>query len=165
MLLLSGFSAPSLSVLGIAFCGALGYACVAPKEGQKGRNQMQTKGLSCKLPLELHDRISEEIRQSGVTVSQFVEAVINEHYAKGASNMGRTRTMAFQVSEELFQQIKAYLIRYEQVYRRKLTQREFVIGLIECALEEAEDEFGALETVREDERTEEETEMGMVSRW
>ena len=42
--------------------------------------------------------------------------------------MGKTRTMAFQVSEELFQQIKDYLARYEQVYHRKLTQKEFVIG-------------------------------------
>ena len=45
--------------------------------------------------------------------------------------MGKTRTMAFQVSEELFQQIKDYLARYEQTYHRKLTQKEFVIGLIE----------------------------------
>lgn len=116
---------------------------------------METKGLSCKLPLELHDRISEEIRQSGVTVSQFVERIINEHYTKGAATMGKTRTMAFQVSEELFQQIKNYLNQYERVYGRKLTQREFVIGLIEAALEEAEDEFGAMAEAREEEEIEE----------
>ena len=57
--------------------------------------------------------------------------------------MGKTRTLAFQVSEELFQKIKDYLDRYEQTYRRKLTQKEFVIGLIEQTLEEAEDDFAA----------------------
>ena len=115
---------------------------------------METKGLSCKLPLELHEKISEEIRASGVTVSEFVEMIINEHYTKGASTMGKTRTMAFQVSEELFQKIKDYLSQYERVYGRKLTQREFVIGLIEAALEEAEDEFGAMAAAKEEEAAE-----------
>ena len=116
--------------------------------------KMETKGLSCKLPLELHDKISEEIKASGVKVSEFIEMIINEHYAKGASTMGKTRIMAFQVSEELFQKIKAYLNQYEQAYGRKLIQREFVIGLIEAALEEAEDEFGAMTAAREEEAAE-----------
>ena len=51
--------------------------------------------------------------------------------------------MAFQVSEEFFQKIKDYLARYEQVFRRKLSQRQFVIGLIEQALEEADEDFEA----------------------
>ena len=68
--------------------------------------------------------------------------------------MGKTRTMAFQVSEELFQQIKDYLARYEQVYHRKLTQKEFVIGLIEQALEEADEEFEAAEAAEVEDATE-----------
>ena len=72
--------------------------------------------------------------------------------------MGKTRTMAFQVSEELFQQIKDYLARYEQVYHRKLTQKEFVISLIEQALEEADEEFEAAEA-GEDEDAAEDTEI------
>ena len=59
--------------------------------------------------------------------------------------MGKTRTMAFQVSEELFQQIKDYLARYEQTYHRRLSQKEFVISLIEQALAEADEEFEAAE--------------------
>ena len=70
-------------------------------------------------------------------MSKFIEQIILEHYAKGATTMGKTRTMAFQVSEELFQQIKEYLARYEQTYHRRLSQKEFVIGLIEQALAEA----------------------------
>ena len=106
---------------------------------------METKGVTCKIPLNLHNRITEEIRQNDSTMSKFIEQIILEHYAKGAITMGKTRTMAFQVSEELFQQIKDYLARYEQVYHRKLIQKEFVIGLIEQALEEADEEFEAAE--------------------
>ena len=106
---------------------------------------METKGLTCKIPLELHDRITAEIRQNESTMSKFIEQIILEHYAKGVTTMGKTRTMAFQVSEELFQQIKEYLARYEQTYHRKLSQKEFVIGLIEQALAEADEEFEAAE--------------------
>ena len=106
---------------------------------------METKGLTCKIPLELHDRITAEIRQNESTMSKFIEQIILEHYAKGVTNMGKTRTMAFQVSEERFQQIKEYLARYEQTYHRRLSQKEFVIGLIEQALAEADEEFEAAE--------------------
>ena len=112
---------------------------------------METKGVTCKIPLNLHNRITEEIRQNESTMSKFIEQIILEHYEKGAITMGKTRTMAFQVSEELFQQIKDYLARYEQTYHRKLTQKEFVIGLIEQALEEADEEFEAAEAAAAEE--------------
>ena len=111
---------------------------------------METKGLTCKIPLELHDRITAEIRQNESTMSKFIEQIILEHYAKGVTTMGKTRTMAFQVSEELFQQIKDYLARYEQTYHRKLTQKEFVIGLIEQALEEADEEFEVAQAIEDE---------------
>ncbi len=112
---------------------------------------METKGVTCKIPLNLHNRITEEIRQNESTMSKFIEQIILEHYEKGAITMGKTRTMAFQVSEELFQQIKDYLARYEQTYHRKLTQKEFIIGLIEQALEEADEEFEAAEAAAAEE--------------
>lgn len=43
--------------------------------------------------------------------------------------MGNMRTMAFQVPEELFQKIKNYL------QRNNMTQKQFVIGLIENEIE------------------------------
>src|SRR5699024_11547671 len=92
---------------------------------------METKGVTCKIHLNLHNRITEEIKQNESTMSKFIEQIILEHYEKGAITMGKTRTMALQVSEELFQQIKEYLARYEQTYHRRLSQKEFVISLIE----------------------------------
>lgn len=44
-------------------------------------------------------------------------------------SMGNMRTLAFQVPEELFRKIKDYL------QRNNLTQKEFVIGLIENEIE------------------------------
>lgn len=114
---------------------------------------METKGITCKIPLDLHEQISEEMRESGRTVSQYMEMIIREHL-EGGSSMSKTRTMAFQVSEELFQKIKEYLARYEEIYHRKLTQRDFVLGLIESALEEAEDDFAAYQTAQQEEQNE-----------
>lgn len=108
---------------------------------------METKGVTCKIPLDLHNRISAEIRDAESTMSKFIEMVIREHYEKGDVRvMAKGRTLAFQVSEELFQRIKAYLERYERQHHRRLTQREFVIGLIEQALGKAEEELEAVQT-------------------
>ena len=41
---------------------------------------METKGLTCKISLDLHNRITEEIRQSESTMSKFIEQIILEHY-------------------------------------------------------------------------------------
>ena len=116
---------------------------------------METKGDTCKIPLELHNRISEEIRETESTMSKFIERIITEHYEKGAVTvMEKGRTLAFQVSEELFQRVKEYLEAYEKAYHRRLTQKEFVVGLIEQALEEAEEEFEAARAAEYEEQTE-----------
>ena len=116
---------------------------------------METKGVTCKIPLDLHNQISEEIRETESTMSKFIEMVIREHYEKGANRiMEKGRTLAFQVSEELFQRVKEYLENYEKAYHRRLTQKEFVIGLIEQALEEAEEEFEAARAAEHEEQAE-----------
>ena len=116
---------------------------------------METKGVTCKISLELHNRISEEIRETESTMSKFIEMIIQEHYEKGAGKvMAKGRTLAFQVSEELFQRVKEYLERFEKVHHRRLTQKEFIIGLIEQALEEAEEEFEAAEAAGQEEQEE-----------
>ena len=48
---------------------------------------------------------------------------------KEGNSMGNMRTMAFQVPEELFQRIKDYL------HRNNMSQKEFVLGLIETELD------------------------------
>ena len=120
---------------------------------KKGAIGVETKGVTCKIPLDLHNQISEEIRETESTMSKFIEMVIREHYEKGANRiMEKGRTLAFQVSEELFQRVKEYLERFEKLHRRRLTQKEFIIGLIEDALEQdEEDSNGNSETEEPDE--------------
>ncbi len=49
-----------------------------------------------------------------------------------------TKTLAFQIPEELYNRIKDHLERETKRTGKKLTQKEFVISLIERALDEAE---------------------------
>ncbi len=105
----------------------------------------QTKNLCAQISLDLHQKICEAREQSGLTTAQYITNLLIEYYemkenggkAIMANNNG-TRTMAFQIDETLFQRIKAHLERETARTGHKLTQREFVLGLIEQALDEAE---------------------------
>lgn len=48
---------------------------------------------------------------------------------------GATKTLAFQISEELDQRIKNFLAAEKERTGKKLSQREFVVGLIVEALD------------------------------
>ena len=48
---------------------------------------METKGLICKIPLDLHNQISEEIRETESNMSKFIEMVIREHYQEGGKRV------------------------------------------------------------------------------
>ncbi len=54
-----------------------------------------------------------------------------------------TKTLAFQIPEELFNRIKDHLEREKRRTGKKLSQKDFVIGLIERELEEAEQRMAA----------------------
>lgn len=103
-----------------------------------------TKNLCAQLPIDLHQKISEDREQAGLTTAQYITALITEYFKmkeNGGNEImtnGKTRTLAFQIDEELFQRIKDHLDRESARLGRKFTQREFVMGLIEQALAEAE---------------------------
>lgn len=103
-----------------------------------------TKNLCAQIPLTLHDRVCTEKDQAGLTTAQYITNLLTEYYRmkENGGNMNMTnngsRTMAFQIPEELFQRIKEYLDRESLRLGRKYTQREFVLGLIEEALTAAE---------------------------
>ena len=104
--------------------------------------------LTVTLPDDLHAQIRQELEAQGITTGQFIEMVVTKYFTKskeGENNMA-TRTIAFQVSEELYQRIN----RYQEVYGRKLTQREFMLQLIEDALSEEEEEFDAATTAEQE---------------
>lgn len=97
-----------------------------------------TKNLCAQIPESLHARVRSEQERSGATLSQYVTALITEYYnMKGGKKMDGNRTMAFQIPEELFQRIKRYLDSESERTGKKLSQREFVLGLIQQALDDA----------------------------
>ncbi len=114
----------------------------------------EKKGLTVKIDASLHAEVKRFVEEHGMTMAEFVsKALDDELHPKiqitEGKNMGNMRTMAFQVSEELFQQIKDYLNRHH------MTQKQFVIGLIETELNR---DMELQNGVREDQPTEQEDE-------
>ena len=97
-----------------------------------------TKNLCAQIPESLHAKVRTEQEQSGKTLSQYVTELITQYYQqKEGKKMDGTRTMAFQIPEDLFQRIKRYLDSETERTGKKLSQREFVLGLIQQALDSA----------------------------
>ena len=104
----------------------------------------QTKGLSCQIPESLHARVTAERIAANQSLSEYITALLTNYYEGGGkNNMAQTRTMAFQIPEELFQRIKRHLERETLRNGKKLTQRDFVLNLISQALDEADAENAA----------------------
>ena len=93
----------------------------------------EKKGITVKIDAELHAQVKEFIEANGMTMAEFVSKALDDELhpkmTQEVNYMGQMRTMAFQVPEELFQQIKDYLNRHN------MSQKEFVIGLIKTELE------------------------------
>ncbi len=100
----------------------------------------EMKNICGKIPLELHTKVRQEIEQREISTQQFIQEVIEEHFREkgGHTSMaGVGRTLAVQVSEELFARLKA------AVAKKGCKQKDFLIALIERAVEESEAEFEA----------------------
>ena len=97
------------------------------------------KNLCAQIDTALHARVRQEQERSGMTLSEYVEQLIQNYYnMKETTKMtGDMRTMAIQLPEELFERLKAYL------KKKGLKQRQFIIGLIEDALEQDEEDTTA----------------------
>ena len=120
----------------------------------------ETKGITVKIDAGLHAQVREYVEAHNMTMGEFVaQALDNELHPKfqmqEANKMANTRTIAFQVPEDLFQRIKDYLAR------NNMTQRQFFLGLIEAELdrEQAEtNDIQAVESAEADSTVPEETE-------
>ena len=129
-----------------------------------------TKNLCAQIPIELHRKVTAAKTVAGLSINEYVAQVLAEYYnwkENGGANMarenGKERTLAFQISEDLFQRIKAHLERESRRLGSKVTQKDFVIGLIEAALAEAEqadaERAGSVEAAQgEDTERQDETE-------
>ena len=113
----------------------------------------EKKGITVKIDADLHAEIRQFIEQNGMTMAEFVsQALYNELHPKiqpqEVKNMGPTRTMAFQMPEDMFQRLKAYLNRHG------ITQKEFVLGLVEAEIRRDEELINAQNAAKLDETAE-----------
>ncbi|WP_173386797.1 hypothetical protein [Ruminococcus flavefaciens] len=113
----------------------------------------EKKGITVKIDAALHAEIRQFIEQNGMTMADFVsQALYNELHPKiqpqEVKNMGPTRTMAFQMPEDMFQRLKDYL------HRHGITQKEFVLGLVEAEIKRDEELINAQNAAKLDETAE-----------
>ena len=105
-----------------------------------------TKNLCAQIPIDLHERVTQQNSSHRHATSEYIVNLIQDYYnmmenQKGGITMTeKGRTMAFQIPEELFQRIKRHLERETLRTGKKLTQRDFVLNLITQALDEADAE-------------------------
>ena len=98
-----------------------------------------TKNLCAQIPVELHNRLRAEQERSGLTLSAYMTDLLTQYYEKGSEKtVEGMRTMAFQMPEKMFQRLKKHLERESQRTGRKVSQKQFVLGLIQQVLDEAE---------------------------
>ena len=92
------------------------------------------KNLCAMLPLALHTRVRQEQEKTGMTLGEYVEAMITEYYdwKDGKIMTGEMRTLAAQIPAELFDRLDRYL------KERGIKKKDFLVDIITRALEEAE---------------------------
>lgn len=100
---------------------------------------MEMKNICGKIPVELHEKLKLEVEELGISIPKYLEMVIEEHMTRKGekTNMADLRTVAVQVTEDLFSRLKAVLAR------NGMKQKDFLIGLIEDAIEKEEAKWKA----------------------
>ena len=112
---------------------------------------MEMKNICGKIPVDLHEKMKLEVEELGISIPKYLEMVIEEHMTRKGekTNMADLRTVAVQVTEDLFSRLKAVLAK------NGMKQKDFLIGLIEEALEKEEARWKAeSEEAEETEETE-----------
>ena len=75
----------------------------------------EMKNICGKIPMDLHEKVREEIELTESSTQKFLQQVIEEHFnrleGKGEISMGAVRTVAVQISEELFQRLKTVIAK------------------------------------------------------
>ena len=104
--------------------------------------EAEKKGLTVKIDADLHAEVRKYLDTHEMTMAEFVSMALRDelhpqNIMKEGSTMEKTRTLAFQIPEDLYQRIKEYL------QRNNMTQRQFVIGLIEEELQREQEELEA----------------------
>lgn len=77
------------------------------------------KNLCAMIPADLHAKVIAEKEQLALsTLGEYVELVLKEHFEGGKTIMAATKTLAFQISEELDQRLKNFIATEKSVAGR-----------------------------------------------
>ena len=93
-----------------------------------------TRNLCAQIPIDLHTKVMEEKNALGQALSEYITNILQEHF-EGGKTMAATKTLAFQIPEKLDTRIKNYLAAEKERTGKKVSQREFIVGLIVQALD------------------------------
>lgn len=97
----------------------------------------ETRNLCAQIPIELHAKVMAEKNALGQALSEYITNILKEHF-EGGKPMAAAKTLAFQIPEELDVRIKNYLAAEKERTGKKISQREFIVGLIVQALDDYE---------------------------
>ena len=100
---------------------------------------METKNICGKIPVELHDKVREELKGTEMTIPQFLQKVIEEHFMKKGVEKMEARTLAVQISEELFNRLKERIEKEKRQRHGRFTQKDYLIEIITQALDAADE--------------------------
>ena len=117
----------------------------------------EKKGITVKVDAALHAEVRQYLESHGMTMAEFVTLALQDELhpkIQMKEDAGSMRTLAFQMPDDLFKRIKEYL------QRNNMTQKEFIIGLIETELDRDMAERESVNEAQEDdsEQAEEDTE-------
>ena len=101
----------------------------------------ETRNLCAQIPIDLHAKVMAEKNALGQALSEYITNILTEHF-EGGKPMAATKTLAFQIPEELDVRIKNYLAAEKERTGKKISQREFIVGLIVQALDDYESPNG-----------------------
>ena len=91
-----------------------------------------TRGITVKVAEFLHTKAKQETEENSQTMSQFIEKVLQYYFDRGEEKemSANKRTLAFQVSDEFFAEVQAYITAH------KMKLKDFGITAMRRMLDE-----------------------------
>ena len=95
----------------------------------------EKKGITVKVDAELHAEVKQYVEEHGMTMAEFITIALQDELhpksnEKEEITMEKTRTIAFQTSDEIFEKLNDYL------HRHGLKKNKFFLDFINKVLEE-----------------------------
>ena len=100
----------------------------------------KTKNLCAQIPVSLHQRVREAQERSGMTLGEYMTLLIPEYYDRkdnAAMKDTNAKTLAIQLSVELFDALDEYLARHPEIKSKKDLITSLIVKLLESEEKDA----------------------------